>query len=345
MGAAAEVFPEFLQAAQSATDHAGAQEATIAVAGRSMRVVCAGQRVASFVMPAFSHRLSDQAEPRITVHVFDSLSGNVPLPASVRAFVADGRYGMPGAVAEDGVLTAFQRLDPGLSMYSPERRTAVCWVPSIETVPSEWQASPLRSVLHWWLQERRIQLMHVAAVGDQHGAVLIAGKGGSGKSTTALTCLLGGLRFLGDDFCAVALEPVPTVFSLYASAKVHRTNLARLPELADCVANSHRDPGEKAVLLFRQGEWPLAQCLPVRAIIAPSIAAAAQSSWAPVSGAVGLATLAPSTVLQLTSSGGDALRTMGSLARAVPTFALQLGSDRAGVVAAVREILDAANSR
>ncbi len=344
MRSPAEAFAALLRAAREAEACIGALVCDVAVAGRTLRIVCAGDALAGVVTPAFGHLFAGARAPDLTIHVFDSASSRVPLPPVVRAAVEEGRYGMPGSEAEGGILTAFQRLDPGLTMMDAAAGQGVCWIPSIATLPSEWQASPLRSALHWWLRARGLQLMHVAAVADDRGAVLVAGKGGSGKSTTALTCLLGGLRFLGDDFCAVGLGPSPTVYSLYASAKVHGPNLARLPELSRAVANPGRPDNEKAVLLFAGEEWPLAAQMPVVAIVAPQVCARPASTFERVSGAIGLATLAPSTVLQLTGSGGDALRTMAALARAVPSYSLKLGADRAGVVEAVRGIIAAAAS-
>ena len=64
------------------------------------------------------------------------------------------------------------------------------------------------------------QLVHAAAVGTDEGALLITGRGGVGKSTTALACLEAGMQFLGDDYVVVGLDPEPQVYRLYGSAKL-----------------------------------------------------------------------------------------------------------------------------
>ena len=76
--------------------------------------------------------------------------------------------------------------------------------------------------------------MHGAAVAEQGAGVVLAGLSGSGKSTTALTCVLAGMDFLGDDACLV--DPsARTVSSIYGRAKLEpdaRRRLDRGPGLS-----------------------------------------------------------------------------------------------------------------
>ena len=65
-------------------------------------------------------------------------------------------------------------------------------------------------------RDKGYQLVHAAAVGSEAGAVLISGKGGLGKSTTALSCLGKGLTYVGDSHVVVQLDPFPRVHSLTA---------------------------------------------------------------------------------------------------------------------------------
>ena len=60
---------------------------------------------------------------------------------------------------------------------------------------------------------------------------LITGSGGAGKSTTALLCLQAGLAYLGDDYVVIALDPVPTAYSLYCTAKLNDDQAAKFPGL------------------------------------------------------------------------------------------------------------------
>ena len=81
----------------------------------------------------------------------------------------------------------------------------------------------------------------------QHGGVLLAGKGGSGKSTTALTCLNSELQYVSDDYCVVVAQPSPFAYNLYCTAKVRADNTHRVPHLMPTVSNGNRLGDEKAL--------------------------------------------------------------------------------------------------
>src|SRR5262249_11008520 len=137
-----------------------------------------------------------------------------------------------------------------LNLFDSSTATGIYWTPTPAPLPDWVKASPLRCLLHWWAQSRGCQLVHAAAVGDERGAVLITGKSGIGKSTTALACLEQGLSYLGDDLVLLQLDPAPWVHSLYATAKVHRHQLARLPRLAALEGGGGSTPDGKAVLFL-----------------------------------------------------------------------------------------------
>ena len=81
-------------------------------------------------------------------------------------------------------------------------------------------------------------MVHAAAVGDESGGVLLVGRGGSGKSTTALSCLGTQVGYLADDYCLVEMVEGPRVHSLYTSGKANRGSIARLPRLRAAFAAS-----------------------------------------------------------------------------------------------------------
>src|SRR5690606_30759470 len=142
----------------------------------------------------------------------------------------------------------------------------------------------------WILGAAGAQLAHAAAVATNDGAALLAGAGGSGKSTTAALCLADGFAYLGDDYVAVtSSEGRVDVHTLYATAKPTPDALARLPRFAALVDG----PGttdDKAVALLAPA-FPAAQ-LPAsrqaRAVLLPRVTNARDTHWAPASHAQAL---------------------------------------------------------
>jgi hypothetical protein len=224
-------------------------------------------------------------------------------------------------------------------MLDCEASRAVYWLPDGGSVPSEEQAGPFRTILHWWMALRDRQLLHAAAVGSEAGGALIVGRGGAGKSTTAVNCVQAGMRFAGDDYCLLGEGGAPSVLSLYSSAKLNDSALDRLDLPAHLVSNPVRRPDEKAVLfLGRDMPGMVAPEMRLQAVLVPQKVEGG-SRAVRVPAAAALAALAPSTLLQLSGPREGSMRAMAALVRALPAYRLELGREPAGVVAAVRGVL------
>jgi hypothetical protein len=182
--------------------------------------------------------------------------------------------------------------------------------------------------------------VHAAAVGTPNGGVLLAGKGGSGKSTTALNCINSELGYASDDYCLVAVDPQPYVYSLYNSAKVNADNTHRIPHLISAISNANRLDREKA-LLFLNEHYPdkIVTGFPLRAILLPRITGRSQTTLTPVSSIGGLRALAPSTIFQLSGAGGRAFQIMSRLVKQVPCYNLELGTDIAMIPGVIFDFL------
>jgi hypothetical protein len=213
-----------------------------------------------------------------------------------------------------------------------------------ESVLPFWElSSPFRHILHPWFRTKGIQYTHAGAVGGANGGVLLAGKGGSGKSTTSLLCASAGMLYAGDDYCLTQPEDAQ-VFSLYNTAKLKGPDdLQRLPEMAGRSFNQDSfEHGGIGKGTFNLNElWPerMAASFPLRAILLPTVTHHIDSRLEPCSPAEALLALAPSTVAQLPFSGeADCVR-LAALTDKVPAYRLYLGSDLHQAPALIGELL------
>ncbi|MEZ5313900.1 MAG: hypothetical protein R2862_09770 [Thermoanaerobaculia bacterium] len=185
------------------------------------------------------------------------------------------------------------------------------------------RAAPLLRPLRWGLAAHGVEVAHAAAVALDGRALLLAGRGGSGKSTLSVAALLGGFELLGDDYVALGAEGEPHVHALFATAKLDAASLARLPELGDA-APAAPAPGEKAVLplgpLFTDR---LPSTRPLAAIVAPRLGEA--PALRRIGPAEALRRLAPSTLFQLPGSDVVAFGRLAALVRRLPAFELTVG--------------------
>jgi hypothetical protein len=172
--------------------------------------------------------------------------------------------------------------------------------------------------------------------------MLITGKGGIGKSTTALACLSHGLSYVGDDYLIVGLDPEPTVYSLYSTAKLNPDQVARFPELASLASTLGHRGDEKAVLrLFPRFAGQIARVMPLRALVTPRVTGYEATALAPLSPELLHRAASFTTMSQLPYAGRYTHEFVGRLTEAVPGFELALGRDLSGIARAVSRHLAA----
>src|SRR5215831_9312720 len=100
-------------------------------------------------------------------------------------------------------------------LIDADKRHSIVWIADAATIP-EWVIyDQIKDALHWLSYESNFGLFHAAAL--RLGAVgcLIAGKGGSGKSTTTAAAIAHGFDMAGDDIVLVETTNVPRVHAVF----------------------------------------------------------------------------------------------------------------------------------
>jgi hypothetical protein len=207
-----------------------------------------------------------------------------------------------------------------------------------------WEVgSPFRFLLHEWFAARGLQYVHGAAVGTERGGVLLVGKGGSGKSTTALLCAAAGMQYAGDDYCLI--DPSRAwAHSLYNTGKLKGPDdYSRLAELKGRSTNpdSFERGGDGKGVYFLDEIWPdrVVAGMPLRAIVVPRVTGQTTTRLEPCSPFEALVAMLPSTVAQLPASSNEDCDRMVALAERLPAYVLHLGTDIRGVSAALIALL------
>jgi hypothetical protein len=314
-----------------------------AIGGAAVELRFASPALRERLTPAFAHVAVPAAASAasLTVHLWDSASTGADSPPRPET-PADQPQGALYHLVEPPLRAAYQPGLETLSVFDSEAGVAWYWVASAFEQPSWDQACPIRQILFWWLAGRGYLQVHGAAVGTEAGGVLVVGTPGSGKSTVALACLDSKLRYAGDDYVAVAVEPSPNVASLYNSAKLEPEHVrGLLPHLLPVLANADRLETEKAVLYVHE-HFPerTTAGFPLRAVLVPKLRLARQETRvAEASRATAFAALGPSTIFQLHTAGSAELATMSRLVARVPCYTLEVGADPKTIAPAVLSIL------
>jgi hypothetical protein len=207
-----------------------------------------------------------------------------------------------------------------------------------------WEiGSPFRYILHHWFAFRGIQFVHGAAVGTEQSGVLLAGKGGSGKSTTSLLCAKAGLLYASDDYC-LADPKTGVLFSLYNTGKLKGPeDLQRIPDMTGRSRNpdGFEHEGSGKAIFFLQEVWPerVSSGFPLDAILIPRISGGRDSSLERCSAADALTALLPSTIAQLPSSCAADCERLAEISSKLPAYFLHLGTDLEQIPPLVRGVL------
>jgi hypothetical protein len=339
-GTLAGELRSFAGAFEEAATASGLVEHRVRLGGAVVRLRFAGTSLAGQLSRAFAHR-ADRSDdpPTLTISSWDSgTSGTEPPP--LPATEADMPRGAVVYAAEADRHVAYRPGLEQLSAYDGHSGDAWFWCRDARELPFWDEAAPFRQILHWWFADRGLMLLHGAAVGLAAGGVLLVGRGGSGKSTCAMSSLTSNLTYAGDDYVGVALDPEPRVFSLYCSGKLQPGHAKLLRHLPTPDFAGDGTPEEKAV--FYVGDrFPerMSTGFPLRAVVVPRVTGALRPRVHPATAADALRALAPSTLLQLVPARPEALTAMRRLLEVLPAYSLELGADVGSIPGTIEALL------
>ena len=312
------------------------------LAGTIVELRCAGNALATRFFPALSHLVvGGAAAPDVTFLIWDTVTTGVaisPPPCKPDCFTNRGDiWGM----SSPRIRSAFHWSEFSVNLFDAERRLGIFWVRDQAELPYWTTSSPLRTLFHWWMEANGAQLLHAAAVGTPAGALLITGKGGVGKSSTALACLQAGMQYVADDYLVVTLDPVPTAVSLYCTAKLDPGQVERFPALAGHIANPGYRADEKAVLqLWPERSGQIVRSLPLKAIATPCFIPESGTGYAAADADRLERAAAFTTMSQLPHAGSGTAQFVKRLVGALPGLELRLGSDLTRIPEAIASILE-----
>ena len=304
----------------------------------TVRLDFASDALADALIPALAHlEVADAPDADLTVQLWDTQSTGEPL-SPLLELLRERIYLDPHAHLStrheivgfsNGRVPATLEMGSGvLSILDRELAHAVYWVADATGLPSYERAAPLRTLLSWWLSDLGYQSIHAAAVGREDGGVLLAGPGGSGKSTTALRCLDAGLGYAADDYCTFRSGSPPVAFSLYNTAKLNGiVDLQRQPRFLPLVENPDA-AGHEKLIMYVGAHFPdqIVRSFPILAVVVPRVADDGQTTLAEATSGAALRALGPTSLFLRPGAGGDALSAMADLVRHVPCFELRLGA-------------------
>ena len=322
-------FGEVFKAFQMAEKSSGcASERFYNLAGHIIRLRFSSSALVPLITPALEHLAVEEETPALTVCLWDSASTGTrmpPPPWSSDNYVARGEV---EGFNDDRIHTTFDLGSGVLNILDAQQNLGIFWIRDARYLPQWESGAPLRIILHWWMRRHETQLTHAAAVGNSRGGVLLVGRGGSGKSTSALACLDSNLHYVSDDYCLVRARPVPHVYSIYSSGKLTLGSLEKFPCLETIFSQVETITADKMLFfLGKKYREKISSGFPLRAILLPRVTGGTETALKPVSQISALRALAPSSIFQLPGAGKSEFETLTRLVKEIPCYSLELGSN------------------
>ena len=310
----------------------------VEIAGMVIRFIFASAVLERLLFPALAHRaVVEPVAPELVLHIWDSASTGVamcPPPVEQHCFSDRGDI---WSFQSQRIRSAFHWSEYSLNLLDLGNGEGVFWIRSTEGLPYWTQASPFRTLFHWWARRRGAQLVHAAAVGTAAGGVLITGKGGVGKSTTALTCLGQGFAYAGDDYVLLTTGQTVTAHSLYRTAKVNAGDTDRFARFNPrLLGGTNTEGGEKAVMYLDE----VTHELPLRAVVTPQFGEAADTRFEPIEPTQLIGAASYTTMAQLPHAGQDTMDFIEAQLQRLPTFRMVLGTDPNRAPKAINRLLE-----
>ncbi len=333
---------------ERARDRCGSGELHLRFATYQVTLRVVGRALAEAVHAPLAHLRTDEAAPDLTIDLWETGASGVAEPP-VEIAQPHGR------VWDLGYSVLAMSADARFVSYALHR--SVVWLDRHDSHIGGWfadgtdlslhqRAKPLQMLLALWARDRGIHAVHAALVGRGQRGVLLAGRGGSGKTTAALAALQDGYTYAGDDWLGIgpAADGNELVgHGLYSSALLESGHADRFAELHPRAVKSTYGPDPKSLLLLSQTvPERLVHSVPLCAVALPRVVDRTDTRLRPASRSEALLTIAPSTIFEMGPRAGrrDTER-LFQLAEQLPAYWLEVGRDLQQIPRRIDDILAA----
>lgn len=226
-------------------------------------------------------------------------------------------------------------------IFDRETNRGLQFAVSHDGLPLWENGSPLRNFINWATIESGGGLVHAGTLGTDVGGVLIAGKGGSGKSGTVIGGLVNQLNSVGDDYVSTFCNGSVTAHRAFSTLKIDPSGAARVGLAQQALAGKTLNWQNKFLLRLEDANPNIKKApLPIVAILVPRITHAASTTFSPISSKEAFIALAPSGVTQMHSARTEMIAHCAKIVRLLPAFEMQLGTNAAEISSAIADFIE-----
>ena len=293
---------------------------------------------------AFSH-LPSALPPRNDADIDIAIVTGVSRPRlAVRSgagFYSDhGRHRFHAS--PDGRFVCHEVLESG-SLWCVDRKLGrvIGWIESAERITLNERDKPLPTFLSLLLEPFGLYMFHAALVSWHDRGVLFVGASGSGKSTSALSCLQGGFDFVAEDL--VVLEDTQAGFvghGVYNSAWIDPEHLSRLGDLGRYAHTGDGEQLKSVLMLAHLMPDKMRSSAPLTFMMLPRVRPDTQSAIREIGRPEALRQLAPNCLMTASRIDKKGFESLVRLVKATRCYQVDLGHDLGRVPSLVRDVVE-----
>lgn len=314
---------------------------TIRINDHKLHILFRSETEMGKIMPPFRHLEADGSTSRFSslkIYVFQNDGSDKNFPVWERLNKSASPVKKLLMYNRDRLHILYNDESQVLTAIDTQKAEAYYYMPQMDRMPYYEKAAPMRMIFHHWALVNQMILIHGACISFGDKGLLLAGKGGTGKSTTAVSAALSGFDYIGDDY-VLADPDKQTIHSLYSSSKIRWDATDILPVARDLTVNE-KDEDDKGIFFLRDVKGStLPPSVSLSAVILPQIGKVTSSKYTRTTITEGLMSLGSSTIFQMPGSGKETLTGISALLRGIPVYRMTLSRDTDEINSKLREMI------
>jgi hypothetical protein len=308
-------------------------------------VYAVGDALWGWFKPVLGHALSPHTNNEtMRLAVIDHASHPQMIEPALLAGLPDSQgftsIGLPG-----GLVASWRTPPQAWELYDPQSRMALFMSAGTTHLEGWERGMPFARFLHDQVTPTPEALLHAAAITDGTTGLLLAGAGGSGKSTTTFFSVKHGLGSAGDDLVLVNADEREEicVSAVYDSIKLVPAELADPADRDRDWLSLAADEPKHLTLLSGFSSTSLRPTFPLHAIVLPRITHAAKTTFRRARSSDAFRAITPSTQRIFLRGVPQLIDKIARVARRLPVFWLDLGTDAEEIAAAIHGLCRSLN--
>lgn len=313
-------------------------------AGFNVRIRCIGSKLSRMHERVFTHlKLEDVKTSEknfdLTIDLWDQKETNISCPVDLISEESEKLRTVTASV--DSRIVADQDKDTSLFFDRKDKRIIASFL-SADKMNNYDLSKPFNRLLALWYRDMNVEVIHSSMISKNGKGVLFLGEGGSGKTTSALSCLTDGFDYLGDDHIGVVeINHTFTGYSLYASALIYENHFKQFPQLQKFELQKNIQRDEKSIIYFSNGYLnKIDNCAKIAVLLLPKVVDSKHTAFRKAKKSETLLATAPSSLRLQISPNKKAFDTISHLVDITPSYCIEVGKDLDEIPKCVNEIIN-----